>query len=193
MLKIISVPNKILSSSTKRVSVIDEKIKKLVVEMEKTLAAQTDPPGVGLAANQIGENLSLFIIKPSEKAKIKVFINPKILKSETRNPKSETNPKSKNQKKKPVKLEGCLSIPRVWGPVRRANRILLEYHDLTLPTDSGLPTGRQVKRGWFQGFEAAIIQHEIDHLNGVVFTQRSLEQNQKVYREEEGELKEIEI
>jgi len=182
MLKIITVPNNILSSPTKTVKKIDEKIKQLVSEMEKTLIAQTDPPGVGLAANQVGENLSLFIIKPSEKAKIKVFINPKILKIQ--NPNVKSNPKSKKIKKKPVKLEGCLSIPRIWGPVKRAKKILVEYQDCT--TES-------VVRGWFQGFEAAIIQHEIDHLNGVVFTQRAMEQNQKLYKEVGDQLKEIEV
>ena len=46
--------------------------------MEKVLIAQNDPPGVGLAANQVGLNLSIFIIKPTEKSKIKVFVNRNI-------------------------------------------------------------------------------------------------------------------
>jgi peptide deformylase len=46
---------------------------------------------------------------------------------------------------------------------------------------------------WFSGFEATIIQHEVDHLNGVVFTQKSMEQNQILYKEIDGELKQIEI
>lgn len=181
MLKIITVPNKILSSPTKPVLKIDEKIEKLISEMKETLLAQKDPIGVGLAANQVGKNLSIFIIKPSEKAKIKVFINPRILKlvnSLTRQPNNKKN------KKHTTRLEGCLSIPRIWGSVKRAKKVLLEYQDLT--TES-------VKRSWFQGFEAIIIQHEIDHLNGIVFTQRSIEQGGKLYKEVEDELKTIEI
>lgn len=179
MLKIISVPDKILSSSTRRVEKIDDKIKKLLIDMEKILLAQNDPKGVGLSANQVGVDLSIFIIKPSEKAKTKVFINPKILKYEMRQ-----DPSSKKRKSESVRLEGCLSIPRIWGAVERANKILLEYQDLTLPTAS-------VKRGWFQGLEAVIIQHEMDHLCGVLFTQRVIEQNRLLYEEKNGELEKI--
>ena len=64
--------------------------------MEKVLIAQNDPPGVGLAANQVGLNLSIFIIKPTEKSKIKVFVNPKILKTVF----NKDSLYQKNQKKK---------------------------------------------------------------------------------------------
>ena len=150
--------------------------------MEKILIAQTDPPGVGLAANQVGENLSLFIIKPSEKAKIKVFINPRIV---SRTDPFKDSPKrvSPYKKKKRVKLEGCLSIPRIWGPVKRAGRIFLHYQD---------STGKKYLK-WFSGFEATVIQHEIDHLNGIAFTQRAVEQKGQLYKEEDGELNKIEL
>lgn len=180
MLKIISVPNEVLSSKTKLVAKVDEKIKNLVSEMEKTLIEQKDPKGVGLAANQVGESLSLFIIKPTEKSKTKVFINPKILKI-VNLPFSTKN--KMRRSKKPVKLEGCLSIPRIWGPVKRASKIFIQYQDLN----------GTAKKEWFDGFESVIIQHEVDHLNGIVFTQRSVEQNQKLYKEIGDELKPIEI
>lgn len=180
MLKIITVPNEILSSPTKPISKIDEKIKNLVMEMEETLVNQKNPKGVGLAANQVGENISLFIIKPTGKAKTKVFINPKILEKKMYN---VTRLKFKNNRKRPVKLEGCLSIPRIWGSVKRSSKILIQYQDLTGIT----------KKEWFNGFESVIIQHEIDHLNGIVFTQRSMEQNQKLYKEDGDELKPIEV
>lgn len=146
--------------------------------MEKILIAQNDPPGVGLAANQVGENLSLFIIKPSEKAKIKIFINPVIV---SRTDLFKTNHKKVRPYKKRVKLEGCLSIPHIWGPVNRAERIFLHYQDLT---------GKKYLK-WFSGFEATVIQHEIDHLNGIVFTQRAVEQKNQLYREENEELVKI--
>ena len=199
MLKIITAPNDILNQPVKPVKKIDERIKKLVNQMEKTLVAQTDPLGVGLAAPQVGEKLALFIIKPTKKAKTKVFINPKILKWEmgsgnldknmrtekndshltVQNPVSHLSPHS--SKPKSFKLEGCLSIPRIWGPVRRADKILVEFQDLT---------GKPQKR-WFRGLSAIIIQHEIDHLNGVLFTQKTLEQKLPLYEEKEGKLEKI--
>lgn len=183
MLKIVTVPNPVLTSPTKSVIEIDNKIKKIVSDMEKVLIAQDDPPGVGLAANQVGLDLSIFIIKPTTKSSIRTFINPKILKFKILNLKSQINPKSKIKKsKKKVKLEGCLSIPRIWGPVKRADRIFLNYQDLA---------GKKYLK-WFTGFEAIIIQHEVDHLNGVVFTQRSVEQKGQIYREEKDELVKIE-
>lgn len=181
MLKIVNVPNNILSSPTKFVTEIDGNVKKLVSEMEQVLITQDDPPGVGLAANQVGSDLSVFIIKPTERSKIKVFINPKVIKSSSvmieRNRKDPT----KKASKKKVKLEGCLSIPRIWGPVKRADRIFLNYQDLT---------GKKYLK-WFSGFEAIIIQHEVDHLKGIVFTQRSIEQKGQLFKEENDELVKI--
>ena len=182
MLKIVHIPNKVLSTPTKPVAIIDDRIKKLVADMEAVLKAQNDPPGVGLAANQVGINLSLFIIRPTLKSKIKAFINPKIIKLIE----SKTNTKKTGKTKKshqPVKLEGCLSIPRIWGPVNRAKSVTLEYQDVT---------GKKITQE-YTGFEATIIQHEMDHLSGIVFTQRSLEQHQELYKEVKGELSEIEI
>jgi peptide deformylase len=182
MLRIVTVPSNGLTQPTKQVVKIDDKIKKIVFDMEHVLIAQNDPPGVGLAANQVGFDLSVFIIKPTEKSKIKVFINPKIIKSSlTMIERQRENPTKKSSKKK-VKLEGCLSIPRIWGPVKRSDRIFLKYQDLT---------GRYYLK-WFIGFKAVIIQHEVDHLNGVVFTQRSIEQKGQLYREEKDELVKIE-
>lgn len=181
MLKIVTVPNDILVSPTKPVVMFDNNIKKIVSDMEKILIAQNDPPGVGLAANQVGLNLSIFISRPTEKSKIKVFINPKIVKkSETLIERNRKDPTKKSKKK--VKLEGCLSIPRIWGPVKRSDRVFLKYQDLT---------GKEYLK-WFTGFEAIIIQHEVDHLNGIVFTQRSIEQKGQLYREENDELVKME-
>lgn len=182
MLKIITVPNSVLSSSTKPVGEIDSNIKKIVSDMEKVLIAQDDPPGVGLAANQVGLDLSIFIIRPSEKSKTKIFINPKIVKSSSVMIERQRKNPSKKSSKKKVKLEGCLSIPRIWGPVKRSDRVFLKYQDIS---------GKEYLK-WFTGFEAIIIQHEMDHLNGVVFTQRSIEQKGQLYKEEKDELVKIE-
>lgn len=148
--------------------------------MEKVLIAQNDPPGVGLAANQVGLNLSIFIMKASEKSKTKVFINPKIIKLGSGNIERQRKDPVKKKRAK-IKLEGCLSIPRIWGPVKRKDRVFLKYQDIS---------GKEHMK-WFFGFESIIIQHEMDHLSGVVFTQRSLEQKGQLYREENDELVKI--
>ena len=178
MLKIVKVPNRVLSNTTYAILKIDKKIKDLVYEMEETLIAQVDPQGVGLAAPQVGQSLRLFVIKPDIDAETEVFINPKILEvveSAVRNPQSK-------KLKENTKLEGCLSIPRIWGPVKRAPKVKLEYLDLN----------RDKHTEWFTGFKATIIQHEMDHLSGVLFTQRSLEQKANLYEERDGELEKIE-
>lgn len=181
MLKIVTVPNNNLSLPTKPVENIDVNIKKIVSDMEKVLIAQDDPPGVGLAANQVGLNLAIFIMKASEKSKTKIFINPKIIKLGTSDiERNRKNPIKKKRNK--IKLEGCLSIPRIWGPVKRKDRVFLKYQDIN---------GKEYLK-WFSGFESIIIQHEMDHLNGIVFTQRSLEQKGQLYREENDELVKIE-
>ena len=178
MLKIVQAPNPILFQKTKEVKKIDKKIKKIIEEMKETLLAKTDPQGVGLAANQVGVNLSLFIIKPTKKSPISVFINPKILKVE------EEKEEKRKKKEKKLKLEGCLSVPKIWGEVKRAKKVLLEYQ-----TDD---ESFEKKQAWFSGFEAVIIQHEVDHLEGILFTQRALAQNQPLYEEKEGKLVRIE-
>jgi len=149
--------------------------------MEEVLTAQTNPQGVGLAAPQIGIGLSFFIMKPTAKAKITTFINPKILQIEEKKSFTTRVRKDAKGKKKKNQLEGCLSIPRIWAPVKRSKKLLLEYQTV----DS------EKKREWFIGFKAVIIQHEVDHLNGILFTQRALEQKGQLYEEKEGKLQKL--
>lgn len=172
MLKIVTIPNKVLLTPVKEITSFDSKLKKLVLDMEEALIACVDPQGVGLAAPQVGVSLALFIVKPEEDVDTKVFINPKALEYET----LETKPQPK--KKKNQQLEGCLSIPKVWGPVKRADRVLLQYQDIT---------GAKHEE-WFEKMDAIIIQHEIDHLRGILFTQRSVEQAAPLYEEQNEEL-----
>jgi len=179
MLKIVSVPDPILSKPTKPIAEINDKIKNLVFEMEETLVAQSDPLGVGLSANQVGVSLSVFIIRESPNSDTKVFINPEIILL-------KDNPSSKTKKAKKVnkeKLEGCLSIPHIWGPVTRHDKVYLKYQDL-----NGC-----IYKKWFSGFTAVIIQHEMDHLKGYVFTQRSIEQKAPLYKEVNGKLKVLQM
>lgn len=178
MLKIVTVPNDVLTSHAKSIDSFDSKLQDLVKDMEKTLDAQIDPQGVGLAAPQVGIGLSLFIMKPTPESKTTVFINPKILEIEQKKSFTTRIKKDAKGKKKRHHLEGCLSIPRIWGPVKRAKKLLLEYQT----------TQGEKKTEWFTGFKAVIIQHEVDHLNGVLFTQRALEQKNQLYEEKKGKL-----
>ncbi len=178
MLKILTAPNEILTSTTKRVGKIDGSLKKLVSQMEVTLIKQKDPLGVGLAAPQVGVGLQLFIVRPKPEAKTEVFLNPEILKMEKKRATyKNTNKKAqKIAKQEKNALEGCLSIPKIWAPVRRSSKVLLRYSDL----------GGKQKEKWFSGLKAVIVQHEVDHLSGILFTQRALEQKSALY-EEKGE------
>lgn len=178
-MKIINAPDPILSKKAKPVKKIDQKIKKLAAAMIKILEKQQDPPGVGLAAPQVGKSLNLFVIKPEEKSRAKVFINPVIIKEVGKGKREEgASMKGSGKRKRKIKLEGCLSLPRIWGEVKRAKKVLLKYRNLK---------GKEEKK-WFSGFEALIIQHEIDHLKGIIFTNRIVEQQGKLFEEKGKEL-----
>ncbi len=177
MLKILTVPNPVLNKPSLPTVLVDSRIKKLVKEMEKTLEAQVDPVGVGLAAPQIGENIRLFIMKPMPgAAKITVCINPTI----SSTPGVATGAPRVTKKNK---LEGCLSIPHIWSAIVRKPSVKLEYQDLS---------GKIITK-LFRGFEAVIVQHEMDHLEGVLFTQRAVEQAIPVYEERGKKLEKVTI
>lgn len=174
MLKIVHIPNPVLTTPAKPVTVFDAKLKKLLKDMEEALEACVDPQGVGLAAPQVGISQQIFLMKPTEESVCKAYINPQIIKLEQL---PETPLEKKNRKKSPS-LEGCLSIPRIWSPVTRNNKVQLSYQDVN----------GQTHVEWFTGFEAVIVQHEVDHLNGILFTRRAVEQNSQLFEEKNGEL-----
>lgn len=103
--------------------------------------------GVGLAAPQIGLNLAIVVIKPGEDFPVFEFINPKIV----------------NCSGQELDVEGCLSCPGVFGEVSRCTEVQLEYQDRK---------GRH-KNLDASGFFARIIQHELDHLAGVLFVDKA--------------------
>ena len=175
-MKIISAPNKTLNTKSENIINIDCKIKKIVSEMAKCLESQKDPQGVGLAAPQVGLKLRLFIMKPLADSKHQTLINPKIL--------SFFDKKQTKTSKKTVKskLEGCLSIPRIWSHIKRQYGVNIEYTDLN---------GSIIKKT-FTGYQAIIVQHEIDHLDGILFTQRALEQKSQLFEEKGEKLVKIE-
>lgn len=168
MLEILSAPNPILSQIAKDVPKIDSDVLDFVEQMKTALENSVDPVGVGLAAPQVGKSVRIFIAKPTEKGSFKIFINPHII---------DASQKLESKKAKVKKLEGCLSLPTIWGEVARHEYVTIEFQD---------ETGKNHKRK-FTGFMATIIQHEIDHLEGILFTKRVLEQKGTLYKSEKDE------
>jgi peptide deformylase len=170
MLPLVKAPHTVLSSVAEPIKKVDASIKQLIADMTDTLIHTTDPEGVGLAAPQVGKSLQLFIIKEDAEAPLRVFINPKIT---TMAPTVVEKPvKGKRKKKRPVQLEGCLSLKDVWGVVDRAPSLTLSYMD---------QDGTQRTEA-FDGFLATIIQHETDHLHGILFPKHVLTQGHKLYK-----------
>lgn len=165
MSKIVIAPNQILAKKAKPVGIVNKNILEIIEEMKLALLSASDPVGVGLAAPQIGKSLQIFITKPTSESKIKVFINPRIKQLEKSDSKKET-------RKKYTKLEGCLSLPAIWGEVKRSSVLTLEYLD---------EKGKK-RTNVFRGFMATIIQHEVDHLNGALFPKKVLEQKGTLYK-----------
>lgn len=187
MLTIVKAPYPTLSQIAKPVVKIDASLHALIKDMKETLNKTTDPEGVGLAAPQVGKQLQLFIVKPTPKSQITVFINPQIVgeNSEKTQKGKKENTKEKGEEKK---LEGCLSLPNIWGEVIRTPTITMKY------TDENNISHEKI----FRGFFATILQHEYDHLQGVLFPKRVLEQKGILYKSSknakgEDEFEEIEI
>jgi len=174
--KIIQSGHKKLREVSKPVLKIDKKIIKLVQDLRDTLAVQKDPEGVGLAASQIGVNLRVFAI--NFKNLKRIIINPEIVEIKVK-PHSAKASRGKNEI-----LEGCLSLPHYYGPLKREDYVKVKYLD---------ETGKEVVEE-FKDFNAQIILHEIDHLNGFFFIDRLLEQKKKLYKlSKKDEWEEVEI
>ncbi len=177
ILKIVGIKNPILRQKAKAVGKIDKKILNLIANMNDTLKSQKDPEGVGLAAPQVGKSLRIFVT--NYKKLKKVVINPEVIKIEKT--KSVSSKKSKRGRQI---LEGCLSLPYYYGPIKRADKIKIKY----------LNEKNEEKIEEFDGFNAQIIQHEIDHLNGDLFIDRILTQKAPLYKFGEGdEWEEVEL
>lgn len=168
MYQIVQAPNTVLSSVAKKVNKIDEPVKKIIATMIKTLEAARDPEGVGLAAPQIGKSLQIFVVKESPSSQVIVCINPHIDEYiDSKKPKTK-----KKKSEDDVKLEGCLSLSDVWGVVQRHDSVKLSYTDLAGERHTEI----------FKDFLATIMQHETDHLHGILFPKRVLEQKGTLYK-----------
>ena len=145
-----------VSDEIKVKDIPSKETKKLIKDLSDALHNEHD--GIGISAPQIAVNKRLFVVchrlftgteKEKVEAKDLVFINPKIIKS---------------SKKTVVMEEGCLSIRGVYGDVKRPSNITLEAYN---------EAGEKITRG-AGGLLARVIQHEIDHLNGILFIDKAI-------------------
>lgn len=155
---ILTIPNPILDSPAEKVGVFDDMTKHVIADLLDTVLAAKDPEGAGLAAPQIGVAKRICVVrkfietpdlKPGSPDKLitkeYILVNPKIISA---------------SKETDIHYEGCLSIPDVYGQVERSKKIKVKALD-----ENGQPI-----RISASGFFARIIQHEIDHLDGILFT-----------------------
>ena len=162
ILKIAKLGHPVLVKKTNQINNLKElNIKKIVFDMSETML---DADGIGLAAPQVHLSHRMFICRNSEiedddKINISVFINPVIekLSDETEDD-----------------WEGCLSIPGMSGLVKRFKQIKYSAMDLN---------GNNIT-GKAEGLHARVIQHEFDHLNGVLYTSRLAHKSAFGYAEE---------
>lgn len=172
--KVLQSGDPILRAKSKNVAKVDKKTLEIVKDLKDTLELQKEPEGVGLAAPQIGKNVRIFVAE--YKSFKRVVINPEIL--EVSNKKVVEKKKSKNEI-----LEGCLSLPYYYGPLTRANHVVLKYLN---------DKGEEITET-FKDFDAQIILHEIDHLDGILFVDRLLEEKKPLYKVEGEDWEEVEL
>ena len=149
-MEITKLPNKILTKKLEKISpekIKNGSLKELFLEMKKEMKEHN---GVGLAANQIGKDLAVFVIEENiakEAGIPDVYINPEITEY------------SKGQEEME---EGCLSIPEYYVPIIRSKKIKIKFTD---------ENGNRLKLK-VRGFPARVLQHEADHLNGLTIKNR---------------------
>lgn len=169
---ILHVPNQDLRIVSTPV-VWDTKMQQFSKDLSETLLLQNRPKGVGLSAPQIGKNWRVFVTLMNEDESqdatpkdLEVYINPVITETSTE---QTFGPDIED----PI-LEGCLSIPKLYGPVPRFEWISIQYQR---PGKNGLETIEKKT----SGFLARVIQHEYDHLEGILFTDYALKHDLPVY------------
>lgn len=144
LLDILTVPNPVLKQVSKPVERVDDDLRRLMDDMLETMYAA---PGIGLAAIQVGVPKQVIVMdlaRQDEPPQPRYFVNPEILWAS-----EDTAPYE----------EGCLSVPEVYDEVDRPARVKLRYLDYH---------GKEVTED-AEGLFAVCIQHEMDHLKGVLF------------------------
>ena len=159
MLQILTYPDERLERISQPVEHFDDELRRFIVDLEATMRAGSG--GVGIAAPQTGRLQRIVIVDVSSKPKIKqhgrlVLINPEIITWEGH----------------VLGREGCMSVPDYTGNVVRAERIVLEACD-----ESGALLQYEL-----EGYEARAVQHEIDHLDGLLFLDRLVSRRNDLFR-----------
>lgn len=158
--QVLAYPEPILKEMAEDVVEMNDKIQQVIADLDDTMEASGH--SVGIAAPQIGELFRIIVVDASKNKKCDehhgkmVMINPEILKWEG------------------VKQfrEGCMSVPDYTGNVNRARKVVVQYQDESLET----------KVIETEGFEAILLQHEIDHLDGVLFIDRIISKRTDLFR-----------
>ncbi len=142
--RIYQYPEPVLRQKTEKIETFDNGLAQLVEDMAETMY---DAPGIGLAAPQIGKSIKLIVVDISEdkegEKKYMPLVNPEIVDHEG------------NQ----IDEEGCLSVPELTANVKRYQKVTVAYQDLQ---------GQAHELSTENRF-AVVLQHEIDHLNGILF------------------------
>ncbi len=154
-MQVVKAPDPRLRIQTKLVKKINPALLQILKEMIKLTKTFKEPEGVGLASTQVGLDEAFFVAKDGKK--FNTIINPKII---------------SNGKRTKKYFEGCLSTPNIWGEVKRYTSIKVSYQDTVGKTITVT----------LKGIPAWIFQHEIDHLNGILFQDRVLEQKGKFFK-----------
>ena len=162
VLEIITYPDARLKQVTEDVKIFDSELADFISDLEETMAA--GPGGVGIAAPQVGVMQRIAIIDVSQYPKIKkakhhghlVLINPEIV---------DWQGMKKGR-------EGCMSVPDFTGNVIRAENIVLTALD-----EHGIKCEYEM-----EGFEARAVQHEIDHLDGLLFLDRLVSRRNDLFK-----------
>lgn len=139
-------PNDKLKRVAQPIDVITDKTVALLDNLYETMVAND---GIGIAAPQVGKNKRIAVVEVDEGDKFEL-INPEIIEA----------------KGESIDVEGCLSIPHVYGTVKRADEVTVRYYDRE---------GEEIEVTAF-GYLARAFQHEIDHLDGVLFVEKMIEQ-----------------
>lgn len=158
-LEILTYPDERLKQLSEEVTCFDDELRQFLADLEETMRA--GPGGVGIAAPQVGRFQRIALVDVSGKPKIEhhgylVLINPEIV---------EYSGFVKGR-------EGCMSVPDYTGNVMRAESITLEYQD-------GQGSKHSIQ---CSGFEARAIQHEMDHLDGLLFLDRLVSRRNDLFR-----------
>lgn len=184
-LRVVQAPEKVLNQIAKPVNYKEKKLRQLLLDMVETLQKHTDPPGVGLAAPQVGVSKRIFIAllgTPGTEDELdqgyyKIFINPQII---------SVSGSSNSTKSGRQTAEGCLSLKKYYGQVNRGTKVKIKFETVDIDQLKKNPHPNwkkiiQTQTLTFKNFEARIMQHEVDHLEGRLFTSRIIEQQGQLF------------